>query len=369
MNRSGASTAVRPVAPSLGADGLPVIPMQRVGLDRPVRRSRPVVAVCALLGVAAIWGATYVVVKDAVAAMPVSDFLTWRFALATAVVAAVRPSALFRLDARDVRAGILLGLALAAAFLLQTVGLRSTPASVSSFITGLLVVLTPLGAALLYRERVSGSCWMAVGLATAGLALLSLRGLSIGLGEVLTLGCAVAFALHILGLSRWAAGHNLHGLVVVQLMTVTVTAAVIALPDGLAVPSDSSVWAAVLVTGVAATALAYLLQTWVQSQLSATCVAVVLTTEPVFAGLVAVGLASEQLSDRAALGAVLVLAGMLLAAPPSKRSREPRLPAANRLWCRVPEARRAFACVGREAPQQAVAAPPGPGYRVGVRGS
>ncbi len=98
-----------------------------------------------------------------------------------------------------------LGLALAAAYLLQTVGLRSTPASVSGFITGLLVVLTPLGAALLYRERVSNACWTAVGLATAGLPLLSLRGLSIGLGEVLTLGCAVAFALHILGLSRWLA--------------------------------------------------------------------------------------------------------------------------------------------------------------------
>ncbi len=165
----------------------------------------------------------------------------------------------------------------------------------------------------------------------------------------------------------------MHGLVVVQLMTVTVTAAVITLPDGLAVPSDSSVWAAVLVTGVAATALAYFLQTWVQSQLSATCVAVVLTTEPVFAGLVAVGLASEQLSDRAALGAVLVLAGMLLAAPPSKRSRQPRRPAANPLRCPTSKAWRALACAGREAPQREVAAPPGPGYRggvrVGVRGS
>ncbi len=128
------------------------------------------------------------------------------------------------------------------------------------------------------------------------------------------MGCAIAFALHILGLSRWAAGHNLHGLVVVQLMTVTVTAALITMPDGLDVPSDSSAWAAVLVTGVAATALAYFLQTWVQTQLSASCVAVILTTEPVFAGLVAVGLAGEQLSDRAALGAVLVLAGMVLAA-------------------------------------------------------
>jgi drug/metabolite transporter (DMT)-like permease len=137
------------------------------------------VAVYGLLGVAAIWGATYVV-KDAVASMPVSDFLTWRFATGTAVVVAVRPRAVFRLGSRDVRAGIMLGLALAAAYLLQTLGLRSTPASVSGFITGLLVVLTPLGAALLYRQLPSGSCWTAVGLATAGLALLSLRGLSSG---------------------------------------------------------------------------------------------------------------------------------------------------------------------------------------------
>lgn len=323
MHSGGASGPVPVTAPSRGANGLLLIPVQRVGVDGQQRRSGPVVAVCALLGVAAIWGATYVVVKDAVAAMPVSDFLTWRFALASAVVAAVRPRALFRLSARGVRAGILLGLALAAAYLLQTVGLRSTPASVSGFITGLLVVLTPLGAALLYRERVPRACWTAVGLATAGLALLSLRGLSIGPGEVLTLGCAVAFALHILGLSRWAGRHDLDGLAVVQLMTVTVTVAVITLPDGLAVPSDRSVWAAVLVTAVLATALAYFLQTWVQSRLSATCVAVVLTTEPVFAGLVAVGFGGEQLSEQAALGALLVLVGMLLAARRPSTSCEP----------------------------------------------
>ncbi len=313
MNRSGASTTLPSMVTSPGSDAVTVIPVQRAGMDGRRRRPHQVLPVCVLLAVAAVWGATYVVVKDAVATMPVADFLTWRFALATAVVA-VRPRALFGLGSRDAQAGVVLGLALAAGYLLQTVGLRTTPASVSGFITGLLVVLTPLGAALLYRERVSGACWMAVGLSTVGLALLSLRGLSIGLGEALTLGCAAAFALHILGLSRWAARGDVHGLVVVQLMTVTVTLGIITMPDGLSAPAHGLVWAAVVITGVAATALAYFLQTWVQSHLSASCVAVILTTESVFAGLVAVGLAGEQLSGQGALGAVLVLAGMVLAA-------------------------------------------------------
>ncbi len=119
----------------------------------------------------------------------------------------------------------MLGLALGAGYLLQTVGLQTTSAAVSGFITGMFVVLTPVGAALLLRTAPGRLAWAAVALATVGLALLSLKGLAVGGGELLTLGCAAAFALHIVGLGRFAAAFDAYGLAVVQLLAVTVLCA------------------------------------------------------------------------------------------------------------------------------------------------
>ncbi len=234
----------------------------------PARRSPTTAPLLALLGVTAVWGSTFVVVKDAIGRMPVTDFLTWRFGLATLAMLAVRPLALRRLPARGARAGVLLGVALAAGYLLQTLGLQTTPASVSGFLTGLFVVLTPLGAALLLGTPPGRTAWLAVGLATVGLGLLSLRGLSIGGGELLTLLCAAAFALHIVGLGRWASRYDAYGLAVLQLGTTTVVCALVAVPGGLAVPPDAGVWAALALTSVVATALAFVVQTWAQATLS-----------------------------------------------------------------------------------------------------
>jgi drug/metabolite transporter (DMT)-like permease len=265
-----------------------------------------------LVAVTAVWGATFVVVKHAVARMAVPDFLTWRFALATVAMLLLRPGAVGRLGARGRWVGVLLGLALAAGYLTQTYGLRTTPASVSGFITGLFVVFTPLLAALLLRRRVGAAGWVATGLATVGLALLSLHGVSIGRGEVLTLACAVAFALHIVGLGEWSHRYDSVGLATVQLATVTVVCAAASAGNGLAPPPTAGVWGAVVLTGLAATAVAFVVQTWAQARLTATRAAVVLTMEPVFALVFGVALGGDRLGVRAAVGAVLVLAGMLL---------------------------------------------------------
>ncbi|HTL24825.1 MAG TPA: DMT family transporter, partial [Mycobacteriales bacterium] len=107
----------------------------------------------ALVGVTAIWGSTFVVVKDAVEKMPVTDFLTWRFGLAALVMLLLRPRSVAALGPSGRRAGVLVGLALGAGYLLQTLGLQHTSAAVSGFITGMFVVLTPLGSALLLRSR------------------------------------------------------------------------------------------------------------------------------------------------------------------------------------------------------------------------
>jgi drug/metabolite transporter (DMT)-like permease len=266
----------------------------------------------ALVGVTAIWGSTFVVVKDAVEKMPVTDFLTWRFGLAALVMLLLRPRSVAALGPAGRRAGALVGLALGAGYLLQTLGLQHTSAAVSGFITGMFVVLTPLGSALLLRSRVPLGAWGAVALATVGLALLSLHGFSVGYGELLTLGCAAAFALHIVGLGQWSASYDAFGLAVVQLATTAVLCAVVAVPGGVVVPPTASVWGALAVTALGATALAFVVQTWAQSVLAPTRAAVIMTMEPVFSGLFAVALAGERLGVRTLLGAALVLAAMLL---------------------------------------------------------
>jgi drug/metabolite transporter (DMT)-like permease len=271
--------------------------------------SRPALA---LIGVTAIWGSTFVVVKDAIEQIPVTDFLTWRFGLAALVMLVLRPRSVAALGFSGRRAGAVVGLALGAGYLLQTVGLQHTSAAVSGFITGMFVVLTPLGAALLLHARVSRSAWAAVLLATVGLGLLSLHGLSIGYGELLTLGCATAFALHIVGLGRWASSYDAFGLAVVQLLTTALLCAVFAVPGGLAVPRTASVWWALALTSLGATAVGFVVQTWAQSVMAPTRAAVIMTMEPVFSGLTAVVVAHESLGPRTLVGAALVLGAMLL---------------------------------------------------------
>lgn len=279
----------------------------------------------ALVAVTAVWGSTFVVVKDAVEQIPVADFLTWRFALAALTMLLLRPRAVAHLGSAGRRAGVLLGLALGVGYLLQTIGLQTTDAAVSGFITGMFVVLTPLGAAVLLKQAPDRTAWAAVALATVGLGLLSLRGWSVGGGELLTLGCAAAFALHIVGLGRWAPSYDVYGLAVVQLLTVAALSAGFAAPGGLSVPPDGGVWAALALTALAATAVAFVVQTWAQAHLSPTRAAVIMTMEPVFAGLFAVGVGGERLGPRMLLGAALVLGAMVLAEVGPRRGAEGRV--------------------------------------------
>jgi drug/metabolite transporter (DMT)-like permease len=285
-------------------------------------RSPTFAPAAALVGVTAVWGSTFVMVKDAVERIPVTDFLTWRFALAALAMLLIRPRAVADLGPAGRRAGVLLGLALGAGYLLQTIGLETTDAAVSGFITGMFVVLTPLGAAVLLRTSPDRVAWVAVALATVGLGFLSLRGLSVGGGELLTLGCAACFALHIVGLGQWASSYDVYGLAVVQLITVAVLCAIPAVPGGLSVPPDGSVWAALALTALAATAVAFVVQTWAQAHLPPTRAAVIMTMEPVFAGLFAVVAGGEHLGPRTLVGAALVLAAMVLTEVGPRRGAE-----------------------------------------------
>jgi drug/metabolite transporter (DMT)-like permease len=276
----------------------------------PLRQQRAAVVV--LVAVCVVWGSTFVVVKHAVERMPVMDFLGWRFAIAALAMFVLRPGAVRALSPVARRRAIVLGLLLAAGYVAQTFGLERAPATVSGFITGLFVVFTPLCSGLLLRRKVSGMAWFAVGVATCGLALLSLRGMSVGTGEAITLLCAVAFALHIVGLGEWSTPGDAYGLAVIQLATVAILSIVISAPSTLAPPPDAGVWGAILLTSLGATAFGFWGQTWAQAHLHPTRAAVVMTMEPVFAGVFGVAIGGDDLTVRTVIGALLVLAAMYL---------------------------------------------------------
>lgn len=287
-------------------------------------KKSPVIALLALVGVTAIWGGTFLVVQDSVARMPVMDFLAARFTVATLVMLAIRPRCLKGLDRKFWLRAVALGVVMGLGYIFQTFGLQHTSASVSGFMTGTFVVMTPLVSWALLRKPLGRSVVVAVVLATVGLALLSLHGWSIGPGESLTLGCALFFALHVVGLGEWSAHYDAYAFAMVQIGTTAVICLISSAPGGIALPPDAGVWGAVALTAVMATALAFVVQTWAQSLVSATRAAIVMTMEPVFAGIFGVLVGGNQLTPRILAGAALVLAAMLMAEtrnPPP----EPRL--------------------------------------------
>lgn len=275
-------------------------------------RTSPAVALTALVCVTAVWGGTFLLVQNAVNRQPVMDFLAWRFTLAALIMLVLRPRCLAGMTRRGAMRGIGLGLVLGLGYIVQTFGLLWASAAVSGFITGMFVVLTPVMAWLILRRRTSPITWLAVAIAAAGLALLSLHGWALGKGEVLTLGCAIFFAIHIVGLGEWSARHDIYALTFLQLATVGVVSLLAAVPGGLTLPPDRGVWGTILLTAVLATALAFVVQTWAQSLVSATRAAVVMTMEPVFAGIFAVTFGGNRLDARTIIGAVCVLAAMYL---------------------------------------------------------
>jgi drug/metabolite transporter (DMT)-like permease len=208
--------------------------------------------------------------------------------------------------------GLLLGVVYGAGQLLQTWGLSLIAPSVSGFATGMYVVFTPILAMLLLRQRMAGVVWLAVLLSTAGLALLSLNGVSVDLGVWLTLASAALYGLHIVGLGQWSRKGEAFGMSAVQMAAIAVVCLLATAPHGPTLPPDRSAWFAVLYMALIAGAGAMLMQTWAQSHLPATRAAIVMTTEPVFAAAFAVALGSDVLSWRMLLGGGLILAAMYL---------------------------------------------------------
>jgi len=275
-------------------------------------RRSGLLAAGALLGITAMWGSTFFLIRALLDRVPILDFLAVRFAIASVALLVVAPRAVARLSPAARRGAVVLGLLYGVAQILQTAGLAHTAASVSGFITGMYVVLTPVFAAVLLRTRITAMTWGAVLLATAGLAVLTLNGLSVGYGEAITLVAAMLYALHIVGLGAWSTPHEALGMSIVQLVVITLVCLAATAPDGIVLPSNPRDWLSVVYMALFAGALALVGQTWAQAHLPPTRSAIIMSMEPVFAALFAVLLGGESFTLRMATGGLLVLAAMLV---------------------------------------------------------
>jgi drug/metabolite transporter (DMT)-like permease len=264
-------------------------------------------------------------------------------ALAFAVLAAVNWPSLRGMTRTDLKLGAAAGLFLGLGYQFQTTGLKFTTASKAAFLTGLVVVIVPLlsaipGVALPGSLRPTFDTYAGAVLAFGGLVLLTSppgAGMSlfsgIGLGEWLCLGCAVAFAAHLLTLARAAPRVSARRLGTLQI-GFAVVVLLVTLPVG-GRPyfhGTAMLWIALVVTAVLATAAAFTIQSWAQQHLPASHTALIFTLEPVFAWLTSLLFFGEQLGRRAMLGAGLILAGILLAElRPTSRGKSQILPIAG----------------------------------------
>ena len=278
-----------------------------------MRRPGPLLA---LVGVTMIWGVTFVQVQDAIALYPLFAFLAVRFALSTVVLAPFAIGSLRSLPRSGYLVGIGVGALLATAYALQTAGLDRTTVASTGFITGLYVVFAPLLALTAFGTAVPRALWLGIGLSVVGLLILNGAPGGSTLGNLLVLANALFQALQITAMERYAPRYDPRALTFLQMATSAVAFIAIALALGdLEVPHGRTVWSALLVTGVFAGALGYLIATWVQARTTAARAALVFTLEAPFAALAGVLLANEVLGWLGWLGCAAMMAGILVAEP------------------------------------------------------
>jgi drug/metabolite transporter (DMT)-like permease len=272
--------------------------------------------ILALVAVTAIWGYTFVPVQKALDAYPLFAFLAVRFAISGVALAPFAWAPLRALPRSGWVAGLVAGAFLAAAYAFQTAGLELTTVASTGFITGLYVVFTPILALALFRTRVPAAAWGGVGLSLVGLALISgIPGGSV-VGNLLVLANAVAQSFQITAMERFAPRYDARALTFLQMTVSCVAFVAIAVAAGqLEMPDDAQTWYALVVTGLFAGALGYLVATWVQSRATAARTALVFTLEAPFAALFGVLLLSESLGWAGWLGCAVMLAGIVLSEP------------------------------------------------------
>ncbi len=265
-----------------------------------------------------VWGATFVLIKQALSDVAPFMFNALRMSLAAIVLAAIYLGQLRKMSRPALGMGILVGAALWAGYEFQTLGLKYTTPSKSAFLTGLSVILVPVFLAIVWRRMVHR--WTAVGVVSAcfGLYLLTVPAgdrawASVNRGDVLTLGCAVSFALQIILIGRamqrfpFAAIATMQAIVCALLNWATV-------PLGGAVYitwSPVVIWT-IVITALFCTAAAFTIQAWAQQFTPPTHTALIFSLEPVFAWITSYLALGERLGTRASVGAVMILAGVVV---------------------------------------------------------
>jgi len=284
--------------------------------------TRQLKADLAILGITVVWGSSFIIMKNITEDIPAYAYLALRFLVATIIMGAVFHTQLKRIDFRTIRSGSLVGLTLYAGMMLQVLGLKTTSASNSAFITGLNVIMVPVISTLLLKKKPPLNAFLGVVLATLGLFALKGFSGSWTIGDSLTLLCALCFALQIIFIDKFASDINIYNLAIVQIASAAVLYFITWICAGyVAEPSpfvlDSKIVLTVLYTGALGTALAFGVQTIAQKYTTPTRTALIITCEPVFGALFALMIPdvngqTEVLTVRMILGCLLILSGMLI---------------------------------------------------------
>jgi drug/metabolite transporter (DMT)-like permease len=285
----------------------------------------------ALTFIAVVWGATFVFVKEALLEISAMYFLALRFGLATVAMFALFLPAFRGMPApvlwRGLRGGAVAGGFLALGYVLQTFGLKYTSAGNSGFLTGLYIVLVPLFGAAVFRRWPQARELLGVLVATVGLVILTLPSIGGGFslagfnrGDVLTIGCAIAFAGHLLVLGYYSQRERIEAVAIGQIACAAVLFGVSLFIEPPKATWSHPVVSALLVTGILGTAVAFAVQTWAQQFTTATRTALIFALEPVVALLTAVLAGGERLTAAAIWGGALILAGIVtVEIKPSRR--------------------------------------------------
>ncbi len=273
----------------------------------------------ALAFVALVWGTTFIVVKHALTDISTLYFLALRFAVASLCMLLMFLPAFRSAGRREVyrglKGGATAGLFLWLGYVLQTFGLKYTSAGNSGFLTGLYIVLVPLISAAVYRRWPQIPELIGILIASSGMALLTVpsmqHGFKVNRGDALTIGCAVAFAFHLLVLGYYSQRERFEAVALGQIACAAVLSTISLGIERPAAHWNSNVVFSILLTAVFATALAFALQTWGQQYTTATRTALLFALEPVFALLTAVSVGGEQLTVAAVSGGALIITGIL----------------------------------------------------------
>ena len=265
-----------------------------------------------LLLTTAVWGGSFVVMKDSLERQDVISFLATRFLIAGLLMLAYRPYSLVGLGKTLWIRATFLGFLLAAGFIFQSVGLTKTTVSSTGFITGLYLVFTPLISWLLLKRHILRLQLLAVFVATLGLYLIAYNGIEYGFGEFLVLISAVLFAMQIVAVGEWSNGKNAYPLALIQILVAALLFVMISFKDGYQVPPDGSVWIAILFTALFATFLGFLIQVKAQAIMTATAAGVILAMEVPFAFIFGLYFDNDPLTLRIASGGALVMTAMAM---------------------------------------------------------